>query len=296
MPRALRVDFPGAHHHVMNRGARKAPIFEAEGARQMFQDVLRELPERFGVRIHSYATMPNHYHLQVTSPELGLSPVMKYLDQVVTQRLNARHGWDGPVFRGRYHDVLIAHDAHWDYLLAYIHGNPARSGLAERMIDPLWTSHAAYAGALDLDWLDRGEFAHRFAGPAEYVDWLQGVLEQRIPAPDGFAPESWGGPKLEFRPPPRTTRSPMEALELLEALTQRPVPRGRSRDPLALVACWWLRASGARVVDVARLLETSTATVVRRTDAAVDASRRDDRVASWMAALSGSDPRRTRAA
>jgi hypothetical protein len=31
------------------------------------------LPGRFGVRFHGYVLMPNHYHLQVETPEANLS-------------------------------------------------------------------------------------------------------------------------------------------------------------------------------------------------------------------------------
>jgi hypothetical protein len=43
----------------------------------VFLDLLAQLPERFGARVHGYALMPNHFHLLVESvrgsePTLGL--------------------------------------------------------------------------------------------------------------------------------------------------------------------------------------------------------------------------------
>jgi CRP-like cAMP-binding protein len=36
MPRTHRIDFEGARHHVMNRGARRTPVFTNDEARGLF--------------------------------------------------------------------------------------------------------------------------------------------------------------------------------------------------------------------------------------------------------------------
>ena len=38
------------------------------------------LPERFGVRLHTYVLMPNHYHLQIETPRLNLSEAIRWLN------------------------------------------------------------------------------------------------------------------------------------------------------------------------------------------------------------------------
>jgi len=65
MPRPPRLDFCDARHHVMGRGARRAPIFKVESDCGLFVALLSELPERFDIRVHGFALMPNHYHLMV---------------------------------------------------------------------------------------------------------------------------------------------------------------------------------------------------------------------------------------
>ena len=41
MLRRPRIDFPGAWHHVMHRGARRAPIFKQDAHCQLFLDLPR---------------------------------------------------------------------------------------------------------------------------------------------------------------------------------------------------------------------------------------------------------------
>ena len=65
MPRVPRIDFAGARHHLMNRGARRSAIFGEPWMCALFLDVLAELPERFGIRLLAYAVMPPHVRGQV---------------------------------------------------------------------------------------------------------------------------------------------------------------------------------------------------------------------------------------
>ncbi len=51
MPRPLRFDPPEGRHHVMNRGARKAPIFLTDQDCVHFLDLLGQAAARFGEKI-----------------------------------------------------------------------------------------------------------------------------------------------------------------------------------------------------------------------------------------------------
>jgi REP element-mobilizing transposase RayT len=73
MARATRVDFPGAWYHVLNRGTERRAIFRSTRCYEKFIQLLSSLPERFGIRLHGYALMGNHYHLQLESREANLS-------------------------------------------------------------------------------------------------------------------------------------------------------------------------------------------------------------------------------
>ena len=80
MARATRVDFPGAWYHVLNRGTERRAIFRSTRCCEKFIELLSCLPERFGVRLHGYALMGNHYHLQLESREANLSKALHWLN------------------------------------------------------------------------------------------------------------------------------------------------------------------------------------------------------------------------
>ena len=144
MARPLRIVFPGAWYHIVNRGASRAQVFRDDVDVRTFLDLLAELPTRFGVEVHGYCAMGNHYHVLVCTPEANLSRAMRHLDGVLTQRLNRRHGTDGAVFRGRFRAVLVQADRHLVAVSRYIHLNPVEAGLARTPQSWPWSSYRAY--------------------------------------------------------------------------------------------------------------------------------------------------------
>ncbi|MDJ0766682.1 MAG: hypothetical protein QNJ97_27165, partial [Myxococcota bacterium] len=67
MPRTARIDYPGARHHVMNRGARGQTVFCNVDQCDRFLDLLGQAVSRYRIRVHGFAIMPNHFHLMVES-------------------------------------------------------------------------------------------------------------------------------------------------------------------------------------------------------------------------------------
>jgi len=80
MARPLRVELAGGFYHVMNRGLERRAIFEDNADRLRWVTLLSELPKRFGVRVHAWVLMGNHYHLQIETPEANLSRAIQWLN------------------------------------------------------------------------------------------------------------------------------------------------------------------------------------------------------------------------
>jgi putative transposase len=52
MARKLRVQYPGAIYHAMNRGDRRDPIFNDDNDRLLFLDTLKKACEKTDWQIH----------------------------------------------------------------------------------------------------------------------------------------------------------------------------------------------------------------------------------------------------
>ena len=144
MARPLRIEYPDAWYHVMNRGRRSENIFLEDNDYYAFLKLLIESTEIWNVKIAGYCLMPNHYHLVVHTPDANLSRCMRHINGVYTQRFNRSHQCDGQLFRGRYKAILIDADTYLLRLLRYIHRNPLNAGLVKQLDAYQWSSHNGY--------------------------------------------------------------------------------------------------------------------------------------------------------
>jgi REP element-mobilizing transposase RayT len=110
MPRQLRIDYPGAIHHVMSRGDRRENIYEDDVDRQDFLKTLAETCQKTDWQVDAYCLMTNHFHLVLETPNANLVEGMHWLLSTYTIRLNRRHETPGHVFSGRYKALVVEGD------------------------------------------------------------------------------------------------------------------------------------------------------------------------------------------
>lgn len=147
MSRPPRIEYDGAWHHVMNRGARRGPIFHDKDDHQCFLRLLSEIHETWNVETHAFSLMGNHYHLLVHTPNSNLSKAMRYLNAQYTMYYNKKYHHDGALFRGRFKSLMAEKDSYLLELVRYIHMNPVKAGISSTPEQHSWTSHAAYLNA-----------------------------------------------------------------------------------------------------------------------------------------------------
>ena len=156
MARPLRIEFPGAWYHVMNRGIDSNEIFLSNEHRQLFTELLGELSLRFGVEVHAYCLLDDHYHLLLHTPEGNLGQAMRHLNGVYTQRYNRKESLDGPLFNGRYKAIIVDEAQYLLDLSRYIHRLPVEMGLTKRFDRYRWSSYRHYLDTDDgQEWLQK---------------------------------------------------------------------------------------------------------------------------------------------
>lgn len=154
MSRPLRIEYPDAWYHVMNRGRRSEKIFLNKNDYQTFIELLIEASELWTVNISAYCMMPNHYHLLINTPKGNLSRFMRHLNGVYTQRFNKNNKCEGQLFKGRFKSILVDGDSYLLQLLRYIHRNPLQGKLVNDINEFEWSSHLGYlSNSKDWDWL-----------------------------------------------------------------------------------------------------------------------------------------------
>jgi len=140
MARALRIEYPGAFYHVLNRGQRREAIVRDQRDRERFLLDLERAAGLFHIVVHSYCLMTNHFHLIVETPQGNLSGAMHWLHASYAGYYNRRHRCDGHVFQGRFKAILVDAGTYLEALSRYIHRNPVRAGMVSRPWDYPWSS------------------------------------------------------------------------------------------------------------------------------------------------------------
>lgn len=184
MARKLRIEYPGALYHVINRGNYRRDVFESAGAAEAFVTALREAVAQYGWRLHAYVVMRNHYHLALETPQPNLVEGMHWLQSTLATRFNRFRKERGHLFQGRYQALLIENNDALCRVVDYIHLNPVRAGIvvAEQVVAFRWSSlrrfvkGEVFPGLISGDWMAHKHIESSDAGWRRYVDYIVNLV------------------------------------------------------------------------------------------------------------------------
>lgn len=147
MARLPRLTVPGYPHHLIQRGNNRQTVFTDSTDYRRLLEYLGECAPRYGVAIHAYTLMSNHFHLLATPEDgHGLSGMMQSLGRRYVRIFNDRHSRSGTLWEGRYKATVIDSERYLIACMAYIELNPVRAGMVLHAADYPWSSYAHQTG------------------------------------------------------------------------------------------------------------------------------------------------------
>jgi putative transposase len=147
----------------------------------LFQYILAVAATRYGIAIHAYCVLSNHFHCALTDPLGHLPAFEQYLDSLVARSFNALHGrWESFWAPGSYSAVALQTPEDVLDKVAYILANPVSAGLVRRGAEwpGLWTAPALIGGHPVL--VTRPDHFFRLDGP------MPATAELQLTCPAGF--------------------------------------------------------------------------------------------------------------
>ena len=97
------------------------------------------------VQIIAYCIMPTHIHFILKQmSENGISDYMRKVLDSYTRYFNTCHKRKGPLWEGKFKNVLIISDDQLLHLTRYIHLNPVTAFLIEKPDNWVWSSYTEY--------------------------------------------------------------------------------------------------------------------------------------------------------
>ena len=133
---------------MIARGNQRQKVFLGKDDYLKYLKLMDDYLEHHGMAVYAYCLMPNHVHVLVEqAADRPLSRYMQRIQSAYTGYFNRKHKKVGHLFQGRYKAILVDRDAYLLELIRYIHLNPIRGKLEEKMGIYPWSGHAQYLGA-----------------------------------------------------------------------------------------------------------------------------------------------------
>jgi len=109
---------------------------------QLFLYCLAYAAQKYGILVHEFIAMSNHYHIEVTDPHGKLPLFMQCLDSLLARSLNAHYGRCEHFWAPDTYDYFTIEDAQTAVDKAvYILANPVAAGLVKR--SRLWPGNSS---------------------------------------------------------------------------------------------------------------------------------------------------------
>ena len=139
-----KLNAPNLVSHITQRAAGREPLFLEDSDFLFMLGVLKEIADKYLLRVYAFCLMPNHIHVLLSPREKNLYEAMRDLFSRYAMKFNRKYERKGHLFGGPYRQAICLNDG---YLLAaslYIHLNPVRADLAKGPLSYRWSSCRLY--------------------------------------------------------------------------------------------------------------------------------------------------------
>lgn len=154
-----------------------------------FLELLERVHNRYGILVHSYVLMSNHYHLLIETPRGNLVATLHDLNTAYSNYFNRKYNRVGHLFQGRCKSILVDKDSYLLELSRYIHLNPIRVRMVQSPEKYKWSSYSNYfLPKTSPDWLCTEEVLkqldeHMGKARRKYRQFVEEGLREKISDP-----------------------------------------------------------------------------------------------------------------
>lgn len=145
MPKGARVRSLSGYYHVVPKGIADQILFEDDGDRRFYLELLSEAKQLTGIRIHAYCLMSNHVHLVIEDPRGELSSALKHVHEHYGSYFAKKIGRGGGIFRRPFWSEPIEDESRLLCAVRYVHANPEAASICDAL-EYEWSSVQDYLG------------------------------------------------------------------------------------------------------------------------------------------------------
>jgi len=156
MPRTAREKSESGIYHIMLRGINRQDLFEDDEDRQKFIEKLVLYKEKSSYKIYAYCLMSNHVHMLLHETKDPLSLVIKRISSSYVYYYNKKYGRCGHLLQERFKSEAVETDSYLLTVLRYIHQNPRKANMIDKLEEYKWSSYNEYLDSgklVDVDYV-----------------------------------------------------------------------------------------------------------------------------------------------
>lgn len=132
MPRKPRIEVAG-YYHIINRGVEQSVVFKEKDDYEYFEELLCFYAKSYGITLHNYSLMSNHYHLLIEIEHENLSKFMKQINANYAIYFNKKYKRSGHLWQGRFKSWFVTDEAYLYTLMLYIEQNPRKANMVQEL-------------------------------------------------------------------------------------------------------------------------------------------------------------------
>ncbi len=130
MPRAKLFRTSRFAYHVSVRTNNREPFpIPLRACWNILTSALAKSQKRYGVEVHAFLLMGNHFHLLLSTPHENLDRFMSHFSSTSAVRLAYASGRSNHLFGTRYKPTVLETAYSLAYVFKYIYRNPVRAGI-----------------------------------------------------------------------------------------------------------------------------------------------------------------------
>ena len=151
MSRTSRSYSQSGVYHILFRGVNQQSIFEEKADYDKLKDTIMKVKEEMGMEIYAYCFMSNHVHIVLKEKkDRDISLIMKRVLTKYARWYNIKYGRSGALIANRYKSVPVEMNEYFLHLIRYIHQNPVKAGIVEKLSEYRYSSYNEYMEENDL--------------------------------------------------------------------------------------------------------------------------------------------------
>ena len=173
MSRLARAFSQSGVYHILFRGVNQQNIFEEDADFEKLKQTIAIVKQDLDFEIYAYCFMSSHVHIVMKEKNIGdISLIMKRILTKYARWYNIKYGRSGALIANRYKSVPIEIDEYFLQLIRYVHQNPIKAGITDKLENYRYSSFLEYINEKDITDTD---FLLQMISKKEFVEFHQEI-------------------------------------------------------------------------------------------------------------------------